>query len=359
VYYFHLVFTTSIGIGNKYKLKFLTFVSSQKMLMESAPRGILSLAVCAIGICGCYIYYGLLQERYFSGENRIGANFALVSQTVTNALVAYAWSQIESIWNPQSNALQKKEGRILNHPLLFATSFCYIAAMSTSNYAFRYVGYPTAVLAKSCKLIPTMAMSIIIEKKRYSLKEWTAAGCITLGIVIFNLSRLSSKGSDQRDSFHGLILLFISLSMDGFLGSFQGLLKRFDVGGRQRPPTAMETMLFINLYAILWIFPMAVLTGEWSDGISRFDEIRYNILLLNAAAASGQIFIFLTLTWFSPLICTTITTTRKFFTILISVIHFGHVFSWTQWIAICLVFGGLYIGILNQARRRVSSKKNE
>jgi hypothetical protein len=185
--------------------------------------------------------------------------------------------------------------------------------MSTSNYAFRYVGYPTAVLAKSCKLIPTMVMSIFIERKRYSLQEWVAAGCITTGIVLFNLSRISSVPDEKQDSLHGLILLIISLAMDGFLGSCQGLLKRSDVKGTRRPPTAMETMLYVNLYALVWIIPMAIQTGEWTEGMSRLDEIKHGMILLNAAAASGQIFIFLTLTWFSPLVCTTITTTRKFF----------------------------------------------
>ena len=232
----------------------------------------------------------------------------------------------------------------------------YIAAMSTSNYAFRYVGYPTAVLAKSCKLVPTMAMSIMIERKRYSLQEWIAAGCITSGIVLFNLSRISSVPEEKQDSLHGLILLIISLAMDGFLGSCQGLLKRSDVEGTRRPPTAMETMLYVNLYALVWIIPMAIQTGEWTEGMSRLDEIKHGMFLLNAAAASGQIFIFLTLTWFSPLVCTTITTTRKFFTILISVLHFGHVFNATQWSAIGLVFGGLYIGIANQARGKPKEK---
>ena len=177
-----------------------------------------------------------------------------------------------------------------------------------------------------------------------------------MGIVLFNLSRLSSASDDKQDSLHGLILLVVSLYMDGFLGSCQGLLKRSDLRGKRRPPTAMETMLYVNVYALVWIVPVAIQTGEWADGMSRLDEIKHGMILLNATAASGQIFIFLTLTWFSPLICTTITTTRKFFTILVSVVHFGHVFSAAQWSAIVLVFGGLYTGIADQARGREKVK---
>jgi len=328
------------------------------------PHGPASLIFCAIGICTCYIYYGILQERYFSGEKRIGANFALVSQTFTNSLVALIWGRLANIftttgdwglskksYKPSSKSSKQVLG--LDHPLLMFTSFCYIAAMSTSNYSFQYVSYPVAVLAKSCKLIPTMVVSLIVERKRYSVQEWLAAACICGGIVLFNLSRTTSKsgmGDQSKDSSHGIFLLLVSLCFDGFLGSCQGLLQRADRLGSKRPPTPMETMFFVNIYSLIVLVPMAVHSGEWDNGISRLDEIKEGLFLLNAAAASGQIFIFLTLAWFSPLICTTITTTRKFFTILLSVIHFGHVFSWVQWSAISLVFGGLYIGIVSKAR---------
>lgn len=330
---------------------------------QQPQRGAASLAVCIVGICSCYIYYGLLQERYFSGPNRIGANFALVSQTATNSVVALAWSRIERLWSSSSRISSSQQQPAtttaiqgaalgLNHALLMLTSFCYIGAMSTSNHSFHYVSYPTAVLAKSCKLIPTMVMSIWIERKQYAAQEWLAASCITLGIVIFNLSRLSDKGSEKTDSIHGIVLLLISLCMDGFLASCQGLLKRSDVKhNKQRPPTAMETMLYVNLYALIWLVPMALISGEWTKDIARLDEIKEGLILLNAAAASGQVFIFLTLTWFTPLVCTTITTTRKFFTILLSVLHFGHVFSMTQWMSIGLVFGGIYTAIMHKAQQ--------
>ena len=52
-------------------------------------------------------------------------------------------------------------------------------------------------------------------------------------------------------------------------------------------------------------------------------------------------FIFLTVTEFGPLPCSIMTTTRKFFTVLASVILFGNVLSGRQWIGTVLVFTGL------------------
>lgn len=220
--------------------------------------------------------------------------------------------------------------------------------MAASNESLRYVSYPTAVLAKSSKLIPTMILGHIVEKRGYTLQEWVTAACITSGVVLFNLSRTSSSTEHVKEnSVYGIVLLVLSLTMDGMLGACQGLGKR-----QATPPTATETMLYVNLYAALFFIPLSIVTREWHEGwqlLLQDGDIQASILWLNAAAAMGQIFIFLTITWYSSLVCTTITTTRKFFTILLSVIHFGHVFSTLQWLSVGLVFCGLYTGIVSKA----------
>jgi len=54
-----------------------------------------------------------------------------------------------------------------------------------------------------------------------------------------------------------------------------------------------------------------------------------------------QNFIFLTVTYFGPLTCSIFTTTRKFFTILGSVLIFRHPLTTLQWTGTLLVFAGL------------------
>ena len=85
-------------------------------------------------------------------------------------------------------------------------------------------------------------------------------------------------------------------------------------------------------------------------------SIRWTIGLLNITAAAGQIFIFFTIQIFSPLMCTTITTTRKFLTILLSVRNFGHRFTSFQWLSIVMVFGGLYLAIVSKFSKIKSGK---
>lgn len=225
----------------------------------------------------------------------------------------------------------------------------------------KFVSYPTAVLAKSCKMIPTMVMGLLLEQTSYSSSEWIAAMCITVGIVLFHLSTMGTKlaHGSRETSGYGLFLLAFSLLCDGLLGSCQGLLKRLDTSNyKRRPPSAVETMLFVNLYALLLLVPMAYLSGEWDHGMSQWDKVKIGVCFMNASAAAGQIFIFLTITWFSPLVCTTITTTRKFFTILLSVVYFGHRFTTSQWASVGLVFSGLFVGLQNNKPRIEDAQSN-
>jgi UDP-galactose transporter B1 len=250
--------------------------------------------------------------------------------------------------------------------------------MSSSNESLGHVSYPTAVLAKSSKLIPTMLVGFFYERKSFAKEEWYSAALITGGIISFNLSRMSSNEKKGSDSMYGLFLLFLSLVMDGFLASFQGMLKNNDKRERCRAPMAIENMLWINLYALVFFLPLSIYSGQFSNGVGIFNpssnifttldtedkgiheeifSIQRTIIRMNLTAAVGQIFIFLTVQFFSPLMCTTITTTRKFMTILLSVYRYGHHFTNVQWGSVIGVFGGLYLAIASKLIVGNSTKK--
>ena len=351
--------------------KIPTSPSTRPTEPEKTRHGLGHLALCALGICICYLYYGILQERLFTGRERLGASFVLATQCITNALVAYIWQQVQPSDNNNNNNSSAKRTRTIsttpNHGLMFLTSGFYVAAMVFSNEAIQYVSYPVAVLAKSCKLIPTMLVGQIMEGKLYSSAEWSAALLISMGIVLFHWSRHhggmshENGGSDDDDdqSTYGMLLLSGSLAMDGVLSSMQNFLKFPRNKAAYRAPTAEETMLYMNLYAVVYLFPLCLHNGQWTDGVARLskeESLVSAVLILNATVALGQIFIFLCLTWFSPLYTTTITTTRKFLTVVVSVVMFGHSFTPTQWLSVCLVFAGLYLIIVVQRNKKAVVK---
>jgi len=345
----------------------------KEIKMQNSSGKLLSLAICASGICFCYLSYGIIIEHLLKSVETQGpiTSFLLLGQTLTNVVVAWFWLTVEgNIFRDSKGEKNTEHGnKRLNHKLIMAASFCYFAAMQSTNESLNYVSYPTATLAKSSKLIPTMLMGLIVERKSYERSEWTGAVLITLGITIFNFSRMSSSSSDssapssEGDSPYGIGLLIFSLVMDGFLGSFQSMLKRPHKSSAHRPPKAIELMLFMNFYALLFVFPLStVLTNQFANGMRLVQSSAHAIkliLLLNVASACGQIFIFFTIHIFSPLMCTTITTTRKFMTICLSVLKFGHVLSFTEWSCVGMVFSGMYMEIVSKSVVSGTKQKKE
>ena len=68
-------------------------------------------------------------------------------------------------------------------------------------------------------------------------------------------------------------------------------------------------------------------------------------------SAIGQSFIFYTIANFEPLVCTTITTTRKIFSVLLSIFVKGHKLSPQGWTGISVAC----LGILGELQNKVTA----
>lgn len=100
-------------------------------------------------------------------------------------------------------------------------------------------------------------------------------------------------------------------------------------------------------------------TGEIWDALSfcsRHPEVVPEIITFGFASALGQNFIFITVSEFGPLMCSIMTTTRKFFTILGSVVLFGNTLITRQWIGTAVVFTGLILN--NMFGKNIKAEKN-
>ena len=84
--------------------------------------------------------------------------------------------------------------------------------------------------------------------------------------------------------------------------------------------------------------------GEINSGVaflSANPEILSNIIKFAACSAIGQSFIFYTISNFDPLVLSTVTTTRKIFSVLLSIFLKGHSLSMMGWSGIALACGGI------------------
>lgn len=302
------------------------------------------LVICVLGIYFCYMSSGMLQEmiilyRTEDGEGRFSSTlFLLWVQCVVNVMFAYVAMMVYG-----------RSGDKMPQHLFCTAGFAYIGAMVCSLEALQYVNFPTKELGKSCKMIPVMLFGVLFAKKKYGLRDYFCVALITAGIVTFNLAKASDKSKqDKENSAYGLSLLAFSLMLDGVTGSAQERLKAVC------KPTVHEMMFFMNAWALAILSVAAKVTGQWSEGMafcSANPSVLGYVLGFSLAAALGQNFIYYTISNFNPLVCTTITTTRKFFTIMSSVLLHGHPITTEQWGGVGMVFTGIGLEMRGKYQR--------
>lgn len=106
-----------------------------------------------------------------------------------------------------------------------------------------------------------------------------------------------------------------------------------------------DIMLGMNLWVSMYSLCMYLLPGAGGFEAVRFckqhPEAAWDILWYCVCGAIGQSFIFMTISMFGFLASSTMTTVRKFFSILVSLLFSGNPLSDRQWVSILMVFGGL------------------
>ncbi|XP_013772206.1 solute carrier family 35 member B1-like isoform X1 [Limulus polyphemus] len=294
----------------------------------------------ALGIFVCYFYFGIMQEKitrsnYGEGDKKERFTYTLslvFVQCVINAV--FAKIMLATFMNQGHDETKQKYYGMC--------SFSYLGAMIASNMALQHVNYPTQVVGKSCKPIPVMILGVLIGRKSYTLLKYLFVLLIVTGVCLFMYKDNKAASDTQSGSLIGMgeLLLLVSLSMDGFTGAIQERMRS------EHQSKSGHMMLMMNIWSTCYLGVALLLTGEvWKFlvFVQNYPYIIYNILMFSITSALGQMFIFLTVSEFGPLSCSIITTTRKFFTVLGSVIIFGNTLSNRQWIGSALVFSGLIL----------------
>ena len=153
----------------------------------------------------------------------------------------------------------------------------------------------------------------------------------------------------------GVFYIVMSLVLDGVTAGFQKRLKveTAKVGVKPKP---YDFMFWTNLFMCLTAIVIAGALGEITSGgafLLANPEIMGKIARFAVCSAVGQSFIFYTIANFDPLILSTVTTTRKIFSVLLSIFLKGHSLSMTGWSGIALSVSG----ILSELQAKAASKK--
>ncbi|KAI8022146.1 UDP-galactose/UDP-glucose transporter 3 [Camellia lanceoleosa] len=228
--------------------------------------------------------------------------------------------------------------------------------------ALKYISYPAQVLAKSSKMIPVMLMGSLVYGIRYTFPEYVCTLLVAGGVSMFALAKTSSKTISKLahpNAPLGYGQCFLNLAFDGFTNATQD-----SITSRYPKTSAWDIMLGMNLWGT--VYNTAFMFGY--PGASGYEAVKFcklhpdaawDIFLYCLCGAVGQNFIFLTISRLGSLTNTTITTTRKFVSIVVSSLLSGNPLSTKQWGSVFMVFSGLSYQIYLKWRKlqRLQKKK--
>jgi UDP-galactose transporter B1 len=190
-------------------------------------------------------------------------------------------------------------------------------------------------------MAPVMAGSLLLGGASYTVREYLQVVAIIGGTAVVSMGK--KKGGGSSSSSMGVFYIVMSLVLDGVTAGFQKRLKT-ETAKAGVKPKPYDFMFWTNLYMCLTAVVIAGGLGEITSGVafcSANPEILSNIIKFALCSAVGQSFIFYTIANFDPLILSTVTTTRKIFSVLLSIFLKGHSLSSIGWTGIAMACSGI------------------
>ncbi|KAH0087222.1 UAA transporter, partial [Aureobasidium melanogenum] len=171
-----------------------------------------NLIICVGGIYASFLTWGLLQERitttqYGSSLAPEKFNSPVFINTVQSTFAALLGYLYVLFTRKQSNDLPIFPSRSIIFPMFLVAITSSLA--SPFGYAsLKHVDYITFILAKSCKLLPVMALHVTLFRRKYPLYKYCVVALVTAGVAVFTLHHPTSskkKGADGSSAW-GLLL---------------------------------------------------------------------------------------------------------------------------------------------------------
>ncbi|KAI1393713.1 UAA transporter [Hypoxylon trugodes] len=361
--------------------------ASKSAAHTKKDAGVTQLVIAVAGIYGSFLTWAYLQEKLTTTPHgEPGATevfkYPVFLNTIQSLFAAATGALYLYFSTPKGQSVPPviPSRRILSPLLLVALTSSLASPFGYASLA--HIDYITFLLAKSCKLLPVMLLHVTVFRRRYPLYKYLVVAAVTAGVAVFTLHTGkggSKKNSVTGNSTWGLLLLGINLLFDGLTNSTQDY-----IFGAFQPYTGPQMMCANNLMstavtaAYLVLSPWLVHTGigEWlgmdvagSAGeleaalgfMGRHPSVWADVLGFAACGAVGQVFIFYTLSTFSSVLLVTVTVTRKMFTMILSVVAFGHRLTNMQVLGVGLVFGGIGVeaAIARQEKLAKEAAKRE
>eukprot|EP00747_Dinoflagellata_sp_TGD_P182604 gnl/TRDRNA2_/TRDRNA2_36912_c0_seq1.p1 gnl/TRDRNA2_/TRDRNA2_36912_c0~~gnl/TRDRNA2_/TRDRNA2_36912_c0_seq1.p1 ORF type:complete len:500 (+),score=53.86 gnl/TRDRNA2_/TRDRNA2_36912_c0_seq1:42-1541(+) len=314
----------------------LSFIRRLPEEHQATLESHLDSLACFLGIVICFCSYGIAQEYIMTegyGDER--ERFPSVPFLIlTNRIVTLLISTVTIVMR------KEKAPPFLACALAVFPGATNLTSSRCQFEALLYVSFPTQLVFKSAKLVPTMCMNTLLNKSTYSLKDYFNAAFITGGVIIFSLLVENGKHSTDVEVEGkyslGVFLLAVFLLCDALTATSE---KRIYTS---QPEFSHNQMMFM-LGAVGCIY--SIFDVHWSCGFSSvFTFLRSHpaawehILALALCSTSGQWVLQYAIKYHGPVTTAIFMTIRQILSIFLSAAIYDHEIPFAAYTVAMLVF---------------------
>jgi UDP-galactose transporter B1 len=231
--------------------------------------------------------------------------------------------------------------------------------------AMLFIPYPFYMCVSTAKFLPVLLMGWLVNGRTPTPAAALASALMLQGILLYSSETLSKTALVRSEEdpvvlfgvplspaftvVAGVSVTLINLTMEGWTNASQDALRKR--AGPEFKNYEFYLMAVMNAWSfvLLTVFlavecalrgPASLLLTAISFA-GRHPRILADIGAFAALGALAQIFIFTSISEHGSFSTTTITVSRKFLSVLVSVALFGHKLSFPQWVGVADVFAGL------------------
>ncbi|XP_011255234.1 adenosine 3'-phospho 5'-phosphosulfate transporter 1 [Camponotus floridanus] len=320
-------------------------------IQRTFTQDALLLMYCFFGLQISYLTWGYLQEKIMTQEYEDASGNKTRFQdsqflVFVNRILAFAMSGLYLLIQRQPQ----------HKTPLYKYAFCSLSNIMSSwcQYeALKYVSFPSQVLVKASKIIPVMIMGKIISHTTYEYYEYVTAILISIGMTLFMLDSSDHK-NDGATTLSGVILLGGYLLLDSFTSTWQNAIF-IDYG-----VTSIQMMCAVNMFSCLLtamsLFQQSSFPLIFSF-MTKYPRFVIDCLLISICSASGQLYIFYTISKFGSITFVIMMTIRQGLAILLSCLIYHHEITIIGVFGILLVFGSVFLRIYCNNRLRAIRRR--
>jgi UDP-galactose transporter B1 len=311
------------------------------------------LAIGVVGIFGAFLYYGQLMGDIVKYQADDGSKlerewFLQVLEASANVLVGLA-GLVLTQGGPSPQIPYKS--------FLLTGSTQVLAKAMTQKAQIYGVPFFLATLVKNAKMVPVMIGAIVLSGTRYPARKWAQVALIIGGVVLVTVGKARKSDGGGHADVIGMACLGLSLVCDGITGGQQTAFKKEYKKTQGKGLAPYDLMLFTNAAMLGVALIMALALDQFFGGVAFLldhPDLLTAVAKFSFCSAIGQSAIFFTMANFDPLLVTTVTTTRKIFSVLLDIVSRGYVLNGTQWSGVAAAS----LGVLGELQEKFGKKQH-